>query len=54
MPGWVGLGCIRKIAEQVRRSKLVSSVPPSLLCQFLLPVSCLPSMMDYGWDVEAK
>jgi hypothetical protein len=37
IPGLVVLGSIRKQAEQARRSKAVSNIPPWPLHQLLLP-----------------
>lgn len=37
----VDLGCISRVAEQARRSKLKNSVPSWFLFQFLFPGSCL-------------
>lgn len=46
LPGQVGLGSIRKVAELERENKPLSSIPPWLLILFVLPGSCfeLPSM----------
>lgn len=41
IPRLVGLGRISRVAEQARRSKLVSNVPSWFLLQFLLPGFCL-------------
>jgi hypothetical protein len=40
IPGLVVLGSIRKVADQFKRSKLVSSTPPWSLYQLLPPGSC--------------
>jgi hypothetical protein len=37
IPGLVVLDSIREQAEQARRSKSVSNIPPWFLCQLLLP-----------------
>lgn len=40
IPRQMSLGFIRKVAEQEQEKKLVSSIPPWLLVQFVLLGSC--------------
>ena len=50
IPGLVVLSSIRKQAEQVMRSKSISSTLPWPLHRLLLPGSCLESWLDFpGW-----
>lgn len=53
--GQVDLGCINKIADQVRGSKPVSSLPPKYGFQFQPPSSCLAFsyyLVDYSINIS--
>ena len=51
--GQVGLGHIKRVAEQAKGIKTVSSIPSWFLFQFLPPGSCLEYLpFSQGWTVS--